>query len=59
MTAKEHEIMIEYAIGKLTELQIKTHTEDKIRGKKRFVSKESAIRDVIKLLKQVQCGFVD
>lgn len=59
MTAKEHEAMIDYAIGKLTELQIKTHTEDKVRGKKRYISKESAYRDVIKLLKEVQYEFVD
>lgn len=54
MTAKEHEEMIDYAIYKLTQLKIKTEFEDRQRGKKRYVSKASAFRDVIKLLKEVQ-----
>lgn len=54
MTAKEHENMLDYAIGKLTELLIKADMEDKQRGKKRYVSKVSAFKDVIKLLKEVQ-----
>lgn len=53
MTSKEHENLIEYAITKLTELQIRTHEEDRQRGKKRYVSKESAFRDLVKLLKEV------
>ena len=51
MTAKEHEKLIEYAIEKLTELLIKADMEDKARGKRRYVSKVSAFRDIIKLLK--------
>jgi len=54
MTAKEHEIMIEYAIDKLTELKIKAEFEDRQRGKKRYVSRVSAFRDVIKILKEVR-----
>lgn len=53
MTAKEHEAMIDFAIGKLTELLIKADMEDKKRGKKRYVSKVSAFKDVIKVLKEV------
>lgn len=45
--------LLEYAIIKLTELQIRTHEEDMKRGKKRYVSKESAFRDLIKLLKEM------
>lgn len=45
--------LIDYAIIKLTELQIRTHEEDMQRGKKRYVSKESAFRDLIRLLKEV------
>lgn len=46
-----NEDLLDYAIGKLTELQIKTHCEDKERGKVRYVPKEQAFRDLIKLLK--------
>ncbi|MBQ6632465.1 MAG: hypothetical protein IJH55_10305 [Romboutsia sp.] len=45
--------IIDYAIIKLTELQIRTHEEDMKRGKKRYVSKESAFRDLVKLLKEM------
>ena len=54
MTAKEHEERIEYSIGKLTELLINADMEDKKRGKKRYVSKVSAYKDIIKLLKEVR-----
>ena len=53
----ERQELINYAILKLTELQIKTHEEDKQRGKKRYVSKESAFRDLIKLLKEINYEF--
>ena len=53
----EKEELINYAIVKLTELQIKTHEEDVERGKKRYVSKESAFRDLIKLLKEVNYEY--
>ena len=52
MTGKQHEELIDYAITKLTELQIRTHEEDRQRGKKRYVSKESAFRDVIRIIKE-------
>ena len=54
MTAKDYEELIDYAIVKLTELQIRTHEEDRQRGKKRYVSKESALRDLVRLLKEVK-----
>jgi len=53
MTGKQHEELIEYSIEKLTELLIKADLEDKARGKKRYVSKVSAFRDVIKILKEI------
>ena len=53
MTAKEYEELIEYAIDKLTQLKIQAEFEDRQRGKKRYVSKTSAFRDVIKILKEV------
>jgi len=54
MTAREHEDMMDFAIGKLTELLIKADIEDKQRGKKRYISKVSAFKDVIKILKEVR-----
>lgn len=53
MTAKEHKELIEYAIDKLTQLKIQAEFEDRQREKKRYVSKTSAFRDVIKILKEV------
>ena len=53
----EKEELINYAIIKLTELQIKTHEEDIERGKKRYISKEGAFRDLIKLLKEVNYEY--
>ncbi len=53
MTAKDYEELIEYAIDKLTQLKIQAEFEDRQRGKKRYVSKTSAFRDVIKILKEV------
>jgi hypothetical protein len=53
----EKEELINYAIVKLTALQIKTHEEDEKRGKKRYISKESAFRDLIKLLKEVNYEY--
>lgn len=57
MTAKQHEELIDYAIGKLTELKIQAEFDDRARGKKRYVSKVSAYQDLIKLLKEVQYGL--
>lgn len=41
---------IEYAIEKLYKLRIQAEWEDRIRGKKRWVSKVSAYQDLINLL---------
>ena len=49
-----NEELIDEAIGKLTELQIKTHHEDMQRGKKRYVLKEQAYKDLVKLLKDIK-----
>lgn len=46
--------MIDFAIVKLTQLLIKADIEDKQRGKKRYISKVSAYKDLIKLLKEVE-----
>lgn len=48
------EILIDEVIGKLTELQIKTHCEDMQRGKKRYVLKEQAYKYLIQLLKDIK-----
>lgn len=47
-------ILIDEAIYKLTELQIKAHCEDIQRGKKRYVLKEQAYKDLIQLLKNIK-----
>lgn len=44
---------IEYAIQKLTQLKIKAEFEDRLRGKKRYISKVSAYKDLIKLLEDL------
>lgn len=49
-----NEDLIEYAIYKLTQLQIKTDFEDKERGKTRYIKKTQAYKDLIKLLKEVK-----
>ena len=49
-----NEELIDYCIGKLTELQIQTHCEDRKRGKVRYIQKEQAIRDLIKLLRDIK-----
>lgn len=54
MTAKEREELIEYAIEKLTKLQIKTDFEDKARGKLRYVKKSQVYKDLIRLLKEIK-----
>lgn len=54
MTAREREELIDYTIGKLTELKIKTHLEDKQRGKVRYVKKTQAYQDLINLLKEIK-----
>lgn len=42
----------EYLIKKLTRLRNQTILEDKTRGKKRYVSKQSAYKDLIKLVEE-------
>lgn len=54
MTTKEREELIEYAIEKLTKLQIKTDFEDKERRKTRYVKKSQVYKDLIRLLKEVR-----
>ena len=54
MTAKEREELIDFSIGKLTELKIKTDFEDRTRGKTRYIKKTQAYQDVINLLKEVK-----
>lgn len=49
-----NEELIDYAIGKLTELKIKAEFEDRTRGKIRYVKKSSAYQDLIDLLKEMQ-----
>ena len=46
--------IIDYAIEKLKELKIKAEFEDRCRGKKRYVSKVSAYKDLIKLLEELK-----
>ena len=46
--------LIDIAIQKLFELQIKTHHEDIKRGKKRYVLKEQAYKDLINLLNELK-----
>ena len=46
--------MIDYTIGKLTELMIKQTIEDKKRGKVAYIKKQDAYRDLIKLFKNIQ-----
>ena len=46
--------MVEYSIEKLTELKLKAEFEDRIRGKKRYISKVSAYQDLINLLREVK-----
>ena len=43
---------LEFVINKLIELKIKAEFEDRLRGKKRYVSKASAYNDLIKLLEE-------
>ena len=57
MTIKKQEELIDFAIYKLTELQIKTEFEDKTRGKVRYVKKTQAYKDLIKLLKEVKYDY--
>lgn len=45
--------IIEYAIEKLYELKVKAEFEDRIRKKKRYVSKCSAYQDLINLLEEL------
>ena len=49
-----NEELIDEAIGKLTELQIKEHHQNIVRGKKRYVLKEQAYKDLIQLLKNIK-----
>lgn len=45
--------LIEYAIDKLKELKLKAEFEDRMRKKKRYVSKTSAYQDLINLLEEI------
>lgn len=45
--------LIQYAIDKLYELKVKAEFEDRMRKKKRYVSKTSAYADLIKLLEEL------
>ena len=45
--------LIEYIIGKLTELKIQAEFEDRQRHKKRYVSKVSAYQDLIDFFKKI------
>lgn len=54
MTSREREEIIDFAIGKLTELKIKTDFEDKARKKVRYVKKSQAYQDLINLLKEMK-----
>ena len=44
--------LIEYAVGKLTELLIEQDFKDKKKGKVTYVKKTQAYKDLIKLLKE-------
>ena len=46
--------IIDYAIDKLIALRIQAEFEDMQRGKKRYVSKVSAYKDLIKLLEELK-----
>ena len=48
------EELIDFAIGKLIELQIIAHKEDKNRGKVRYVKKVQAYSDLIRLLNKIK-----
>lgn len=50
-----NEELIDYAINKLTELQMKAEFEDRKRGKPRYIKKTRAYKDLIKLLKDLRC----
>lgn len=45
--------IIDYIIEKLYKLKIQAEFDDRIRGKKRWVSKVSAYQDLINLLEEI------
>jgi len=45
--------IIDYIIEKLYQLKVQAEFEDRIRGKKRYVSKTSAYQDLINLLEEL------
>lgn len=49
-----NEELIDYMMYKLTELQIKEHHQNIENGKKRYVLKEQAYKDLIQLLKTMK-----
>lgn len=51
---KERGILLDFAIGKLTELMIKQDFEDKKKKSITYVKKTQCYRDLIKLLKEVK-----
>lgn len=54
MTAREREKLIDFTIGKLTELKIKAELEDRARKKVRYVKKTQVYQDLINLLKEIE-----
>lgn len=54
MTTREREELIDFTIGKLIELKIKTELKDRARGKIRYVKKAQAYQDLINLLKDIE-----
>lgn len=54
-----NEKLIDFAIYKLTQLQIKAHFENEERGKVRYVSKTQVYKDLIELLKNIKKEMLD
>lgn len=52
-----NEELIEYAIYKLTKLQIEQEFKDREKGKETYVKKTRAYKDLIKLLKEAKYDY--
>ena len=50
---KEWQRLVEYTLDKLQQLKLKAEFEDRIRKKKRYISKTSAYQDLINLLEEL------
>ena len=50
----DREEIIDFSIGKLAELKIKSIFEDKARKKTRYIKKTQAYQDLINLLKEMK-----